>query len=601
MGSVCSAGKAEINKNGGKTLGCGGKLEKLKSFVKKSGGCYSNSKTSDRGKMEKKRNSTFSGEFKISNPSEMGRKQVSQRSSFLGRAGERAVEVLDTLGSSMPKLNTSNGFSSSMVAPRGNKISILAFEVANTISRGEILFQSLSEEDIQSLEKEIEESEGVQNLVSTDKKELISFLEADKRKEFNSFSREVARFGNSCKDPQWHHLDRYFSRLDLDVLTNTQPRVEVEKTMQELTALAHDTAELYQELSALERFEQDYQQKVKEMESLNLPLNGESLTAFRSELKHQRKLVRSLKKKSLWSRDLEEIVEKLVDIVIHIHQAILEYLGNYGTTSIQHSEGSQRLGVAGLALHYANIINQINIIASRPSVLPPNVRDTLYHGLPISIKNVLPSRLQNDDYTKELSIAQVKAEMDKILQWLTPFATNTTKAHQGFGWVGEWANTSNVFGQKTAKESNLIRLQTLEYADKQKIDFYILELLARLHHLVTFVRYRHNNNNSHVGTKTMPKRITSSPKGLHLQSKMLQFISLDRVSTQLSEEDRRLLEKVAKRKWTPGVSKSENLAGIKKTEATVWHFSNSVGSSPVKRLLAMQPQRYDVLDVMDGL
>lgn len=158
-----------------------------------------------------------------------------------------------------------------------------------------------------------------------------------------------------------------------------------------------------------------------------------------------------------------------------------------------------------------------------------------------------------------------------------------------------------MFGQKTAKESNLIRLQTLEYADKQKIDFYILELLARLHHLVTFVRYRHNNNNSHVGTKTMPKRITSSPKGLHLQSKMLQFISLDRVSTQLSEEDRRLLEKVAKRRRTPGVSKSENLAGIKKTEATVWHFSNSVGSSPVKRLFAMQPQSYDVLDVMDGL
>lgn len=27
----------------------------------------------------------------------------------------------------------------------------------------------------------------------------------------------------------------------------------------------------------------------------------------------------------------------------------------------------------------------------------------------------------------QLSIAQVKAEMDKILQWLTPFATNTTK------------------------------------------------------------------------------------------------------------------------------------------------------------------------------
>lgn len=32
------------------------------------------------------------------------------------------------------------------------------------------------------------------------------------RGELNVFSREVARFGNMCKDPQWHNLDRYFSR-----------------------------------------------------------------------------------------------------------------------------------------------------------------------------------------------------------------------------------------------------------------------------------------------------------------------------------------------------------------------------------------------------
>lgn len=90
---------------------------------------------------------------------------------------------------------------------------------------------------------------------------------------------------------------------------------------------------------------------------------------------------------------------------------------------------SERLGVAGLALHYANIITQIdNVVsfsktlvlsdlvhadllltfnidiflelnlfkASRPTSLPPNMRDTLYNGLPPTVKAALRSRLQSD-------------------------------------------------------------------------------------------------------------------------------------------------------------------------------------------------------------
>ncbi|QCD98734.1 uncharacterized protein LOC114193128 [Vigna unguiculata] len=591
MGSVCSAGKAEKNKNkevGGKGLG---KLKKLKSVTKEKGDCYSNPRSSDRGRKKNR------SEFRISNPTGKEGKQGSQRGSIWGRAGERAVEVLDTLGSSVPKLSNSNGFGSA-VAPRGNRISILAFEVANTINKGAILFQSLSEENIQFLKKEILQSEGLQQLVSTDTKELIGLVEADKREEFNAFSREVARFGNMCKDPQWHNLERYFSRLHMDILDNMQPRVEAENTMQELITLSHSTAELYHELTSLERFEQDYQNKIKEMESLNLPLNGDSLTAFQIEIKHQRKFVRSLKRKSLWSRRLEEIVEKLVDIVTHMDQAIFEFLGNHGTTSVNSCKGSERLGEAGLSLHYANIINQINMIASRPTVLPPNMRDTLYHGLPNNIKNALPSRLQNSDAMKQLSINEVKAEMDKTLQWLTPFATNTTKAHQGFGWVGEWANTSTEFCENTIKENKLIRLQTLYYAEKQKIDFYIIELLTRLHYLVTFVRYRHSNPMRPIMSTT------TSPKRLEFQAKMLQFISLDSISkslgTQLSQEDKRLLEEVTMRRRNPGVSKSEDLAVTKKRRAKLCHHSNSVGSSPVTTK-ALENQRSNLLDIIDGL
>lgn len=95
---------------------------------------------------------------------------------------EKAVEVLDTLGSSMTNLN-SGGFMTGM-ASRGNKISILAFEVANTITKGANLMQSLSKENVEYLKKEILPSKGVQQLVSTNMKELLAIAAGDKRLEF---------------------------------------------------------------------------------------------------------------------------------------------------------------------------------------------------------------------------------------------------------------------------------------------------------------------------------------------------------------------------------------------------------------------------------
>lgn len=172
-------------------------------------------------------------------------------SSLLGRAGTaglgKAVDVLDTLGSSMTNLNLSSGFTSGM-STKGNKISILAFEVANTIVKGANLMQSLSKENIRHLKEVVLPSEGVQNLISTDMNELLRIAEADKRyinheyfcdqlhsfvlliwslfsslklitilycfgrEELKIFSGEVVRFGNRCKDPQWHNLDRYFEK-----------------------------------------------------------------------------------------------------------------------------------------------------------------------------------------------------------------------------------------------------------------------------------------------------------------------------------------------------------------------------------------------------
>lgn len=80
----------------------------------------------------------------------------------------------------MSNLHANGGFVSGM-ASRGNKISILAFEVANTIAKASNLLESLSKENVQFLKKDVLHSQGVQLLVSTDMMELLSIAAADKR------------------------------------------------------------------------------------------------------------------------------------------------------------------------------------------------------------------------------------------------------------------------------------------------------------------------------------------------------------------------------------------------------------------------------------
>ncbi|KAF5771533.1 hypothetical protein HanXRQr2_Chr13g0566041 [Helianthus annuus] len=602
MGGVCTGGtmkRSTVAEYDGSYRGSLGNSGKLKSFGHDDSGLSSSSYTThdddDDNVYSRRMPSYDSGElfFSISRelkPSTPARvSKAPHVSTFLGKAGSVGLEVLDTLGSSMSNLNANSGFVSNM-ASRGNKVSILAFEVANTVVKGSNLMQSLSEENIQILKKEILHSEGVQLLVSTDTKELLRIAASDKREELEVFSREVVRFGNMCKDPQWHNLDRFFSRLDSDLVSNKQLREDAEFTMQELINLAQYTSELYHEYHALDRFEQDYRRKIEEVEALHLPRKGESLTILLSDVKHQRKLVRNLKKKSLWSKSLEEVVEKLVDIVTFIHQEIMEVFEESVPSSMHDEKVSHKkpetLGAAGLALHYANLVTQMDNIASRPISLPPNMRDNLYNGLPANVKAALRSRVQTLESKEVMTMPQIKAEMEKTLQWLVPVATDTTKAHQGFGWVGEWANTGNEFGKKTAGSNNIIRLQTLYHADKQKMDRYILDLIIWLHRLISLVRFRDKV------PKYVPSRSPTTTNGPISANGKLQRV-------QISLEDRNLLEKVMKRRMlVPGISKSQEFVTVKKKKATVFASSRSMGSSPRREAGYANT---DMLDVLDGL
>ncbi|XP_020227406.1 uncharacterized protein LOC109808704 [Cajanus cajan] len=465
--------------------------------------------------------------------SRSGRSKVSEVSLRLGRAGTigigKAVDVLDTLGSSMT--NLSGGGFVSGATMKGNEIGILAFEVANTIVKGFSLMESLSTKSIKHLKEEVLPLEAVQDLVSKDTDELLRIVAADKRDELKVFSDEVIRFGNRSKDPQWHNLDRYFEKIIRELNSQRQSKEEAELLMQQLMTLVQYTAELYHELHALDRFAQDYQHKQEEEDNSGPAQKGDGLSILRAELKSQKKQVKHLKKKSLWSRSLEEVMEKLVEIVQFLH---LEINNAFGTADdhkplIRTVSSRQKLGPAGLALHYANIVLQIDTLVARSSSMPSNTRDTLYQSLPPNIKLALRSKIPSFHVVKELTISDIKQEMEKTLHWLVPIATNTAKAHHGFGWVGEWANTGSELNKKTVK-TDVMRIETLHHADKDKVENYILELLLWLHRLAVKIKAgidaeTRSPLKSHVGTALQTSNQQSTNALTTDEQKMLQDVS----------------------------------------------------------------------------
>ncbi|CAN4099901.1 unnamed protein product [Withania somnifera] len=457
---------------------------------------------------------TLSNKTRSTRSKQVAMAKVSEVSSLLGRAGTvglgKAVDVLDTLGSSMTNLNLSGGFASSMTT-KGNKISILAFEVANTIVKGANLMYSLSQDNIKHLKEVVLPSEGVQLLISKDMDELFRIAAADKRDELKIFSCEVIRFGNSCKDPQWHNLDRYFEKLESEFTPHKQLKEEAETVMLQLMTMVQYTAELYHELHALDRIEQDCRRKAQEEDTSNAT-----------------------------QRD--------------------------GDRPIKNNH--QRLGSAGLALHYANIITQIDTLVTRSGSVPPNTRDALYQGLPPSIKSALRFKLQSFQLKEELTVQQIKAEMEKTLQWFVPMATNTTKAHHGFGWVGEWANTGKPSGQ-----TDLLRIETLYHADKEKTEAYILELVLWLHHLVTQSRSATNG-----GIRSPVKSPSCYPnqKPNQLSHKP------SSPSPALTVEDQEMLLDVSKRKLTPGISKSQEFDTARTRLSKFHRLSKSSNHSPIR-------------------
>ncbi|OAY28064.1 protein PSK SIMULATOR 1 [Manihot esculenta] len=143
------------------------------------------------------------------------------------------------------------------------------------------------------------------------------------------------------------------------------------------------------------------------------------------------------------------------------------------------------VGGSGLAMRYANVIIVIEKLLRYPHLVGEEARDDLYQMLPTSLRKSLRTHLKS--YVKDLAIYDAplahdwKETLDGILRWLAPLAHNMIR----------WQSERNFEQHQIVKRTNVLLLQTLYFADMEKTEAAICELLVGLNYIC---RYEHQQN-----------------------------------------------------------------------------------------------------------
>lgn len=144
----------------------------------------------------------------------------------------------------------------------------------------------------------------------------------------------------------------------------------------------------------------------------------------------------------------------------------------------------ETLGAAALGLHYANIIIVIEKLVVSPHLIGHDARDDLYNMLPASIRSALRSKLK--PYSKSLNSSiydtvlagEWNEAMTGILEWLAPLAHNTIR----------WQTERSFEHQNLVSRTNVVLVQTLYFANQEKTEATIAELLVGLNYVWRFGR-----------------------------------------------------------------------------------------------------------------
>ncbi|KAJ0264774.1 Uncharacterized protein HA466_0030670 [Hirschfeldia incana] len=421
------------------------------------------------------------------------------------------------------------------------RIGILSFEVANIMSKTIHLHRSLSDSSLSNLKSEIFPSQGVTTLVSSDQTHLLDLAVSEKLDDLSRVASVVSRLGKKCNEPALQGFEHVYEDIvngAIDFRKLGFLVKDMESMVKKMERFVNATCSLYCEMEVMNELEQ----AVVKLKRSGGQHQG-SVKAFEQKLMWQRQDVKSLRDASLWNQTYDKVVEMLARTVCTIYGRIETVFGGLGVRGkkelslnpkeareeftreadfgfpcgtnpgrmfmeclpisrsyneevitfpramrssskfgsksrlTQHASAST-VGGSALSLHYANVVIVVEKLLKYPHLIGEEARDDLYQMLPTSLKTLLKANLRS--YMKNISIYDAplahdwKETIDGILSWLAPLAHNMIR----------WQSERN-FEQhnQIVKRTNVLLLQTLYFADREKTEAAICKLLVGLNYI----------------------------------------------------------------------------------------------------------------------
>lgn len=397
------------------------------------------------------------------------------------------------------------------------KVGVLAFEIAGLMSKLLHQWHSLSEKQVARLKHESISLVGVRKLVSNDESFLLALACAELILNLKTVAKSVSRISKKSTDT---NLVAFEYLLDQFADSGHDPNCwvlgfkEMEAHNKRLDGFVTATTALYKEMEELTIFENSFRKS---------PENKD----LQHKILFQKHEIKILKEKSLWNRSYDTATSLLAKSVFTVLARIkivfgISFGNRFPTTlprslsasaTVHPSENPDTcsfvsgplaknhdtcfgffennlklmkpppntLGAAALALHYSNLIIVIEKMIKSPQLVGLDARDDLYSMLPDSIRSSLRARLKGIYFSAgdHVLAGEWRDALGKILGWLAQLAHNMIR------WQSERSFEQQ---QNLIPKTNVLLLKTLFFANKEKTEAAITELLVGLNYIWRFER-----------------------------------------------------------------------------------------------------------------
>ncbi|KAJ6748094.1 hypothetical protein OIU79_029254 [Salix purpurea] len=439
------------------------------------------------------------------------------------------IKVKTAISHSFDSVITSNPI------PKPSKrspVGVLAFEIAGLMSKLFHLWQSLSDKNIVRVRNDSISLEGVRKIVSNDESLLLGLACAEMAENLRLVAKTVSRLSKRCEDSSLRRFESLFdefANLGRDANCWVLSWKDMEAKTKKMDRYVSVTATLYKEMEELSALENGIR-KALQCGELEGTTKEQKVLDLQQKILWQRQEVKYLKERSLWNRGFDTAVLilarsiftvlariKLVFGIAHGHpislprslsaSATVHPSENPTTTcnfvsgplKSSNLEGNKDLGsgffesnskllkppattlaAAALALHYANLIIVMEKMIKSPQLVGADARDDLYAMLPNSIRFSLRARLKGVGFSASDPVlaGEWRDALGRILAWLSPLAHNMIR----------WQSERSFEQQNLLPRTNVLLLQTLFFANKEKTEAAITELLVGLNYIWRFER-----------------------------------------------------------------------------------------------------------------